>query len=238
MFQALGFDLDNTLYDQSQHLCSFFGEAGRWLNERTDVAAETAEQCFERTWERRTMSDPFLFDAALQELGVWRADWVKELVQLYRRHRCPLTLAPGVRSLLDHLRPRYELFLVTDGHGPLQRFKVEQLGLSEWFPVVIYTDDRGPSWCKPAPAAFLEAARRLGLAAEACLYVGDDPERDVQGARRAGMATARVLQGPYRNRPCLPPPDFVLDQLRELKAVMNLARWPLAASASQEQPHE
>lgn len=40
---------------------------------------------------------------------------------------------------------------------------------------------------KPHPAPLLEAARRLGLAAEECVYVGDDP-RDMQAARAAGMA--------------------------------------------------
>lgn len=39
---------------------------------------------------------------------------------------------------------------------------------------------------KPHPAPLLEAARRLQVAPEACLYVGDDP-RDMQAARSAGM---------------------------------------------------
>lgn len=42
---------------------------------------------------------------------------------------------------------------------------------------------------KPHPAPLLEAARRLGVAPVACLYVGDD-ERDVIAGRAAGMATA------------------------------------------------
>lgn len=40
---------------------------------------------------------------------------------------------------------------------------------------------------KPHPAPLLEAAKRLGLAPEDCVYVGDDP-RDMQAARAAGMA--------------------------------------------------
>lgn len=40
---------------------------------------------------------------------------------------------------------------------------------------------------KPAPDPLLYAARAVGAAPEACLYVGDDL-RDVQGARAAGMA--------------------------------------------------
>ena len=39
---------------------------------------------------------------------------------------------------------------------------------------------------KPDPEPLHEAARRLGVASEACLYLGDDP-RDMQAARAAGM---------------------------------------------------
>lgn len=47
---------------------------------------------------------------------------------------------------------------------------------------------------KPHPAPLLEAARRLGVAPQACLYVGDD-ERDVLAGKAAGMATAVAAWG-------------------------------------------
>jgi N-acetyl-D-muramate 6-phosphate phosphatase len=47
---------------------------------------------------------------------------------------------------------------------------------------------------KPHPAPLLEAARRLGVDAFRCLYVGDD-ERDVIAGRAAGMRTVAVRYG-------------------------------------------
>lgn len=47
---------------------------------------------------------------------------------------------------------------------------------------------------KPHPEPLLEAARRLGLAPEACLYVGDD-ERDIVAGRAAGMPTVAATYG-------------------------------------------
>jgi N-acetyl-D-muramate 6-phosphate phosphatase len=47
---------------------------------------------------------------------------------------------------------------------------------------------------KPHPAPLLEAARRVGLAPEACAYVGDDL-RDVQAGRAAGMTTVAAAWG-------------------------------------------
>ena len=47
---------------------------------------------------------------------------------------------------------------------------------------------------KPHPAPLLEAARRIGVAAAECVYVGDDL-RDVQAGRAAGMGTVAVAWG-------------------------------------------
>ena len=47
---------------------------------------------------------------------------------------------------------------------------------------------------KPYPDPLLEAARRLGVDAAACIYVGDDL-RDVQAGRAAGMRTVAASWG-------------------------------------------
>ena len=47
---------------------------------------------------------------------------------------------------------------------------------------------------KPHPAPLLEAARRLGVPAGECVYIGDDL-RDVQAGRAAGMRTIAVHWG-------------------------------------------
>jgi phosphoglycolate phosphatase len=47
---------------------------------------------------------------------------------------------------------------------------------------------------KPHPEPLLEAARRLGVAPEQCVYVGDDV-RDMQAGRAAGMPTLAASWG-------------------------------------------
>ncbi len=47
---------------------------------------------------------------------------------------------------------------------------------------------------KPHPAPLLEAALRLGLAPQECVYVGDD-ERDIIAGRAAGMPTVAACYG-------------------------------------------
>lgn len=52
---------------------------------------------------------------------------------------------------------------------------------------------------KPHPAPLLEAARRLGVDARRCLYVGDD-ERDVVAGLAAGMQTVVATYGYLGNQ--------------------------------------
>jgi phosphoglycolate phosphatase len=47
---------------------------------------------------------------------------------------------------------------------------------------------------KPHPAPLLEAARRMGLPPERCVYIGDDA-RDMQAGRAAGMVTFAAAWG-------------------------------------------
>jgi N-acetyl-D-muramate 6-phosphate phosphatase len=57
----------------------------------------------------------------------------------------------------------------------------------------IVSGDTTP-YAKPHPEPLFEAARRLGLAPEKCLYVGDD-ERDIVAGRAAGMGTVVATYG-------------------------------------------
>lgn len=58
---------------------------------------------------------------------------------------------------------------------------------------VIISGDTTPH-AKPHPAPLLEAARRMGLAPQQCLYVGDD-ERDIVAGLAAGMPTVAARYG-------------------------------------------
>ena len=70
---------------------------------------------------------------------------------------------------------------------------VEALGLDAHGVGALVCGDTTPH-AKPHPAPLLEAAARLGVAPEGCVYVGDDL-RDVQAGRAAGMATVIAAWG-------------------------------------------
>jgi phosphoglycolate phosphatase len=82
--------------------------------------------------------------------------------------------------------------IVTNKAGRFTMRIVEGLGLHTRAAVVIAGDTTPHS--KPHPEPLLEAARRMALTPEHCVYVGDDL-RDVQAGRAAGMTTLVAAWG-------------------------------------------
>ena len=61
---------------------------------------------------------------------------------------------------------------------------LEADGLAGYFKAVILSSKVGIR--KPDPEIYWEAARRIGVKPAKCVYVGDNPLRDVEGTRAAG----------------------------------------------------
>ncbi len=61
---------------------------------------------------------------------------------------------------------------------------LETDGLTDYFTTVVLSSKVGIR--KPDPEIYWEAARRMGVEPSKCVYVGDNPVRDVEGTRLAG----------------------------------------------------
>ncbi len=72
---------------------------------------------------------------------------------------------------------------------------LRRLGLHRHIAAVVTSAEAGA--LKPNAAIFQQASEALGVDADAMLHVGDDPEADVDGARRAGLR-AVLLARPGR----------------------------------------
>lgn len=68
---------------------------------------------------------------------------------------------------------------------------LEADGLAPYFKSVVLSSVLGRR--KPDPEMFLEATRRAGVEPARSVYVGDNPSRDVVGARRAGFGMVIIM---------------------------------------------
>lgn len=67
--------------------------------------------------------------------------------------------------------------------------QLNHIGLGDWFDAIVTAEDTPRH--KPHPDVFFEAARQLGVPAEACL-VFEDADLGVEAANRAGMQVIDV----------------------------------------------
>lgn len=95
---------------------------------------------------------------------------------------------------------------------------LETDGLTEYIDTVVLSSKVGIR--KPNPEIYLEAAHRIGVEPERCVYVGDNPVRDVEGAQRAGYAMSIILVEPNTLKKEPPrgdiKPDRMIQELIEL----------------------
>jgi len=101
-----------------------------------------------------------------------------------------LPVKPGVRELLDDLTARkIAVAVATSTRAPNARLRLEQAGLLGYFSVLVGGNEvaRG----KPEPDIYLEAIRRLGIAACAS-YALEDSHAGVCSARAAGLNVIMV----------------------------------------------
>jgi putative hydrolase of the HAD superfamily len=90
-----------------------------------------------------------------------------------------------VAEVLKLLRERFDLAVISNFDGRL-RMILEHLGVSQFFSHVFLSSEIGAD--KPDPEIYRRALQLSGAAADKTLHVGDDPERDWEGARSAGLA--------------------------------------------------
>ena len=189
MTRAAIFDLDDTLYEREQFVQSGFAAVADDLQQRFSLPAP---------WILATLRRARVRGHAGWELQALCADHglpstlVPELVEVIRRHTPLLTLGSLAAAVIAQMRADgWRLGILTNGLPATQRAKVEALGLEPRVDAVLYAEEHAPGG-KPSRAAFDAALGALGVPACRAVFIGDDLERDVQGARAAGLATIRV----------------------------------------------
>ncbi len=97
---------------------------------------------------------------------------------------------PDVYDTLTTLRQRgYLTGIITNGSARTQSLKIDHSRLRHYTDLVVLAGEEGIQ--KPDERLFRMAAARLGVPPTACVYVGDHPQNDLEGARAAGFTPVR-----------------------------------------------
>ena len=139
-----------------------------------------------RGWIETSRFRAVAWRRGLAELGVGDDDLAEQLAEalpgVRRRHHSAYPQSTGV---LDSLRGRCRLGLLTNGVPRIQRGKLAGAGLTEYFDEIVISGEVG--FGKPDRRVFEHALERLGVSAGEAVMIGDSLRSDIGGANAAGI---------------------------------------------------
>ena len=177
--RLLIFDFDGTIADSSPLHEQAFREVLEPLGLSVDYSLlagratlDAVRHCF--ALNRRDADD----EAQLAELARRKQQRGRELIATQ------LCAFPAAVALLDWVRPRHRLALITSGSRATIDLALARLDLAGWFDPLLTADDLDRA--KPDPQGFLAAIRMAGVAPDQAL-VFEDSDAGFQAARQAGI---------------------------------------------------
>jgi putative hydrolase of the HAD superfamily len=219
------FDLDDTLWD---------------FEKNSGVVLESLFTEFELSAKLNTDFNTFHTTYKIINSDLWKAYYKKEIdKQFLRNNRFEIVfkkfeysnydenlkatdfylsrspygthLKDGCLEILDYLKAKYKLHIITNGFKEVQYIKLNNCGLNKYFDKIIVSDEHNLT--KPDPQIFRVAETLASCTANDCVMIGDNYESDVEGALNAGWKAVWLAP---------PPKDGKINQIYHLKELAGI----------------
>lgn len=192
------FDLDHTLWDFDLNSKLAYGQIfeSESIDLPLDLFIEQYEPLNLEFWRRFRESEitkeelryqrlKATFDACNFQIEDSR---INRMADLYLEYLPKYNnLFPNCLEMLDALKEKYNLHLITNGFDEVQGHKVNNSGLHHYFPYMLTAETAGIK--KPDPRIFKRALKDTGADISNSIMIGDSYEADILGARAAGLRT-------------------------------------------------
>lgn len=194
------FDLDHTLWDTDKNAKESLKELHHEtkiqddFNISFDMFHKTYQKHNDILWKKYANHEVTKeevrinrFKFTLEELKIFDNS-INEFFASHFVSRTPLkkNLIEGALDLMETIRGKYDLSIITNGFKEVQYIKMEESGLRKYFEHIFISEEVG--FNKPNPDIFKFAMNKSGASiAENCLMIGDSLEADICGAIGAGM---------------------------------------------------
>ncbi len=134
-----------------------------------------------------------------------------------------LRIAQSAYDLLKTLYAEYKLGLVTNFAYPSGAYRIlDRFVLRPFFKAIAISGEVG--WKKPSQRIFEFAPSRISAKPEEAIFVGDDYEADIAGAKKTGMKTIFLRKESINSGKA----DATIESLIELpSAIKRITQWQL-----------
>ncbi len=119
-------------------------------------------------------------------------------------------LFDGTIEILEYLKPKYQLHIITNGFSEIQNHKLFNSGLHHYFDKIITSENAGVK--KPNPLIFEYALQITQAKATESMMIGDNLEADVNGALQVGFSALHFV--PEQDK-------LQKNQINQLRQIVN-----------------
>ncbi|WP_332694775.1 HAD family hydrolase [Halalkalibacter lacteus] len=155
----------------------------------------------------------------LKALGIDDPQFGAELAERFpvERRNNPFVYEESF-NVLDQLKGKYKLLLLTNGSPDLQNTKLEITPeLVPYFDQIVISGAFGKG--KPDPTIFEHALEKMSLSKDEAIMVGDNLMTDILGASRIGMKSVWINRHDKERNEVVP--DFEITHLEELFPILT-----------------
>lgn len=125
-------------------------------------------------------------------------------------------LIDGAIELLEYLRPKYNMYILSNGFKELQSHKMRTAGIDKYFDALILSEDIGVN--KPNRELYEYALEKTGSKLEESIMIGDMFETDITGAANIGMK--QIYFNPKKKESHTFAPTYMVTELLQIKDIL------------------
>ncbi len=157
------------------------------------------------------------FLAPVRPFGITDPEYAKRLSDDFLDRTTRKTrLIEGAMELLDYLRPKYRLHILSNGFREVQYRKIENSGLTSYFHKIILSEDAGSN--KPHPDMFTYALKSTNSRRDQTVMIGDSWDADIVGARNSRID--QIWFNPKGEPATDFQPTFTVGSLAEIREIL------------------